>query len=170
MRHFATCVVGCVRRLLVKQYVPEIMKAVVALPEQQVCGAIGLCSSSSMSGERFCAAAMHPVLFERYHALCKQAVLNSSGFLQSIGPGWARMLDSAALSCHATPFSGNRNPWIGLPVVSICWVICWCCAERPAASRRLLLDQEAGALGDPNPVCQFCEVAVSYVKVRLQKF
>lgn len=38
------------RRLLVKQYVPEIMKAVVALPEQQVCGAVGLCDSSSMTG------------------------------------------------------------------------------------------------------------------------
>ena len=36
--------------MLVKQYVPEIMKAVVALPEQQVCGAVGLCSSSSMTG------------------------------------------------------------------------------------------------------------------------
>ena len=46
---------------------------------------------------------------------------------------------------------------------------CWRDTERPAASRRLLLDQGAGALGDPNPVCQFCEVAVSYVKVRLQK-
>ncbi len=34
-----------------KQYVPEIMKAVVALPEQQVCGAVGLCSTSSMTGE-----------------------------------------------------------------------------------------------------------------------
>ena len=30
----------------VKQYVPEIMKAVVNLPEDKVCGAIGLCSSS----------------------------------------------------------------------------------------------------------------------------
>ena len=39
------------RRLLVKQYVPEIMKAVVALPEQQVCGAVGLCSSSAMTCE-----------------------------------------------------------------------------------------------------------------------
>lgn len=38
------------RRLLVKQYVPEIMKAVVALPEQQVCGAVGLCDTSSMTG------------------------------------------------------------------------------------------------------------------------
>ena len=30
----------------VKQYVPEIMKAVVNLPEDKVCGAIGLCASS----------------------------------------------------------------------------------------------------------------------------
>lgn len=44
-------------RLLVKQYVPEIMKAVVALPEQQVCGAVGLCSSSAMTGEVPMAAA-----------------------------------------------------------------------------------------------------------------
>lgn len=36
-----------------KQYVPEIMKAVVALPEQQVCGAVGLCSSSAMTGRLF---------------------------------------------------------------------------------------------------------------------
>jgi hypothetical protein len=36
---------------------------------------------------------------------------------------------------------------------------------RAAASRRLLLNEEAGTLSDPNPICQFCEVAVSYVKV-----
>lgn len=36
---------------------------------------------------------------------------------------------------------------------------------RAAASRRLLQGEEAGALNDPNPICQFCEVAVSYVKV-----
>ncbi len=35
-------------RELVRQYVPEIMKAVVSLPEEQVCGAIGLCSASSL--------------------------------------------------------------------------------------------------------------------------
>ena len=39
------------------------------------------------------------------------------------------------------------------------------------ASRRLLVEDLAGGeqartLGDPNPVCQFCELAVSYVKVR----
>ena len=39
-------------------------------------------------------------------------------------------------------------------------------AARAAASRRLLLNEEAGTLNDPNPICQFCEVAVSYVKVR----
>ena len=33
------------------QYVPEIMKAVVNLPEQQVCAAVGLCSGSFNSGE-----------------------------------------------------------------------------------------------------------------------
>ena len=36
--------------LQVKQYVPEIMKAVVSLPEQQVCGAIGMCSAADLSG------------------------------------------------------------------------------------------------------------------------
>ena len=42
-----------------------------------------------------------------------------------------------------------------------------CClagtTARSSASRRLLL--QGAELGDPNPVCQFCEVAVSYVKV-----
>ena len=39
------------------------------------------------------------------------------------------------------------------------------------ASRRLLVEGDLAAggqqrtLGDPNPVCQFCELAVSYVKV-----
>ena len=43
---------------------------------------------------------------------------------------------------------------------------------RVGASRRLLVEEElTGAeqrrpLGDPNPVCQFCELAVSYVKAR----
>lgn len=50
-----------------------------------------------------------------------------------------------------------------------CWVqelreADWC-AARAAASRRLLLGEAAGSLNDPNPICQFCEVAVSYVKV-----
>ena len=43
-------------------------------------------------------------------------------------------------------------------------------AARAAASRRLLLNEEAGTLNDPNPICQFCEVAVSYVKVSLLCF
>lgn len=34
-----------------KQYVPEIMKAVISLPEEQVCSAIGLCSASSLQGK-----------------------------------------------------------------------------------------------------------------------
>ena len=129
-------------RLLVKQYVPEIMKAVVALPEQQVCGAIGLCSSSSMSGELLCAAAMRPMLPE-------------------LLPG------TLLPCCLGTPSDACHRPMS--PMLLLLSIMCLCDAERPAASRRLLLDQEAGALGDPNPVCQFCEVAVSYVKVRLQK-
>ena len=53
----------------VKQYVPEIMKAVVSLPEQQVCGAIGMCSAADLSGARdslwvskplACACCSHP--------------------------------------------------------------------------------------------------------------
>jgi phytepsin len=47
-------------RELVKQYVPEIMKAVVSLPEQQVCAAVGLCSASSLSGERSCSSTTAP--------------------------------------------------------------------------------------------------------------
>lgn len=41
-------------RELVRQYVPEIMKAVISLPEEQVCGAIGLCSASSLHGGEKC--------------------------------------------------------------------------------------------------------------------
>ena len=37
-------------------------------------------------------------------------------------------------------------------------------AAKAAASRRLLVEDES--LGAPDPVCQFCEMAVSYVKVR----
>ncbi|BDA43728.1 Aspartic proteinase oryzasin-1 [Coccomyxa sp. Obi] len=79
-------------RELVRQYVPEIMKAVVSLPEEQVCGAIGLCSASSLhTGE-----------------------------------------------------------------------------AKAAASRRLLVgDEPPRPLGAPDPVCQFCEMAVSYVKIAL---
>ncbi|KAK9915053.1 hypothetical protein WJX75_004180 [Coccomyxa subellipsoidea] len=76
-------------RELVRQYVPEIMKAVISLPEEQVCGAIGLCSASSLHGG----------------------------------------------------------------------------AAKAAASRRLLVQDES--LGAPDPVCQFCEMAVSYVKIAL---
>ena len=51
----------------------------------------------------------------------------------------------------------------------------WACtpgSARVGASRRLLVEEELlgdkqqRMLGDPNPVCQFCELAVSYVKVR----
>ena len=39
---------------------------------------------------------------------------------------------------------------------------------KAAASRRLLVEDEpARPLGAPDPVCQFCEMAVSYVKVHL---
>ena len=38
-------------------------------------------------------------------------------------------------------------------------------AAKAAASRRLLVQDES--LGAPDPVCQFCEMAVSYVKVCL---
>ena len=46
----ACCFTQCFIMAQVKQYVPEIMKAVVSLPEQQVCGAIGLCSAADLSG------------------------------------------------------------------------------------------------------------------------
>ena len=45
-------------------------------------------------------------------------------------------------------------------------------SARVGASRRLLVEEELlgdkqqRMLRDPNPVCQFCELAVSYVKVR----
>ena len=39
-----------------------------------------------------------------------------------------------------------------------------------AAARKLLAGAEAGAgtgaLGDPSPFCQFCTVAISYIKAR----
>ena len=98
--------VGCVCRLLVKQYVPEIMKAVVALPEQQVCGAIGLCSSSSMSGARSCAAAMHPVL--------------------------PKLLPGTLLPCClATALTGITDLQLGIPAAShCCYRRCACVMQR----------------------------------------
>ena len=49
-------------------------------------------------------------------------------------------------------------------------------SARVGASRRLLVEEELlggeqqRTLGDPNPVCQFCELAVSYVKARTGLF
>lgn len=68
----------------------------------------------------------------------------------------------AATRCHVAD-------WLHAYEASVAWVsigeVVHAGAAKAAASRRLLVQDES--LGAPDPVCQFCEMAVSYVKVCL---
>ncbi|KAK9833322.1 hypothetical protein WJX81_006416 [Elliptochloris bilobata] len=87
-------------RVLVKQYVPQLMKLIVTLPGDQVCAAVGLCQAAS---------------------------------------GNAANASAAAASA--------------------------------STARKLLAGAKAGgasgALSNPSPFCQFCTVAISYIKIAL---
>lgn len=211
-------------RELVRQYVPEIMKAVVSLPEEQVCGAIGLCSAASLHTGvlssclncLLCLGMPDKLLWGGVHVLgrsdlfCWSRLLYSmlylplsrctfdmrlSGRLASSLALWVdsstephqscQKHDSLSLwlpylntnvkdfcvsqkRCSAT-WHGSQNFTGGVVLLCLCVLIrvyLWAGEAKAAASRRLLVEDEPPLpLGAPDPVCQFCEMAVSYVKV-----